>query len=101
MTAQEYAGTIEEFAALSKDQFKQANWELLTDTIDKGVLTLEARGEAQGRALHWYFKAAAKKGGTVYLVTATAMQKDWPAQSAKLKACADSFALLPQADAIK
>ncbi len=88
--AQEYADTMEAYVALSKSQVEQMKLKVISDKLADGVATMEYSGEVSGRQLHWYVRAA-KKGGTVYLVTATALESQWKNTSAKLKACVDSF----------
>lgn len=88
---QPYLGTIDEYVALSLQQFKSAKCTLLQrKTLGKSASVLEYSGEMQGRLLHWYARAE-KSAGRVYLVTATAADGQWSSVAARLKACVDSF----------
>jgi hypothetical protein len=88
---QPYAGTMEDYVALSLTQFKSAKMKVLHQkTYGKSVAVFEYTGEARSQPLHWYAKAE-KCAGRVYLVTAAAMQGQWSSVAAPLKACVDSF----------
>jgi len=88
---QPYAGTMDDYVALSLAQFKSAKMKVLHQkTYGKSVAVFEYTGEARGQLLHWYAKAE-KCAGRVYLVTATATQGQWSKVAAPLKACVDSF----------
>jgi len=88
---QPYIGTIEEYVALTLDQFKNAGIKVLQQkTTAKSVAIFEYSGEMQGQAVHWYARAE-KSGARVYLVTATAARAQWNKEAARLKACVDSF----------
>jgi hypothetical protein len=88
---QPYEGTIDEYASLSLKQFKDAEMKVVQQAkAGKSGYFFEYTGVLQGRALHWYSRAE-KSGNHVYLATATATERDWPKQSAQLKACVDSF----------
>lgn len=88
---QPYTGTIDEYLALSLQQFKSAGLKLLQQkTPGKSVAVFEYTGEMEGQVLHWYARAE-KAAGKVYLVTATAADEQWSKVSAQLKVCVDSF----------
>jgi hypothetical protein len=88
---QPYAGTMEEYVALTLDQFKSAGIKVLQQKkAAKSVVVFEYSGEMQGRELRWYARAE-KSGGSVYLVTATATGLQWKKEAARLKSCVDSF----------
>jgi PsbP len=88
---QPYKGTIKEYAALSKGQFSEMKWKVVSD---------EQKGEDEWRAeyaattksgdLHFYARAL-KKGDRVYLVTATAKESQWASVQAKLRKHVDSL----------
>ena len=90
---QPYKGTIKEYAALSKGQFAEMKWKVLSE---------EQKGEDEWRTeysattksgdLHFYARAL-KKGDRVYLVTATAKESQWTALQAKLRKHVDSLKL--------
>ena len=88
---QPYAGTIGEYAALSRKQFVAAKFKPIKETrLGKAAVLLEYSGKLQGRSLHWYAKAVST-GTTVYLATATATETQWRTAAGRLKACVDSL----------
>jgi hypothetical protein len=88
---QPYAGTIEDYTALTVQEFKDAGPKVLQQKAPgKGVAIFEYMGEFQGRPLHWYARAE-KSAGRVYLVTATATPVQWNKEAVRLKSCVDSF----------
>jgi len=88
---QPYSGTIEEYASLTRKQFKDAGVTVIEQKkFGKSGLIFEYTGELQGKPLHWYARAE-KSGGHVYLATATAAAQDWAKQGAQLKACVDTL----------
>jgi len=88
-----HAGSMDEYAALSKRQFVTMKLTLIRETkVGKAAVAFEYSGKMRGRRLHWYAKAIAKDN-RVYLVTATCTEAQWPRLSARLKACVDSFQL--------
>ena len=90
---QPHAGTIEQYAALSKRQFAAAKWTMVKETkVAAAAMVFEYSGKLRGHPMHWYAKASARHN-RVYLVTATCTEAQWPKLSARLKACVDSFRL--------
>ncbi len=88
---QAYEGTMDDYVALSLDQFKTTGLKVLQQkNPGKSVAVLEYSGKSQGRQLHWYAKAE-KSAGKVYLVTGTATEEQWSKAADRLKACVDSF----------
>jgi hypothetical protein len=88
---QSYTDGIDAYAKLTRAQFKEAGWKLLSEpTIDGDAMTFEYTGLFNGQALHWYSRAV-QKVGIIYLVTATASKDQWPNVADKLKACVNSF----------
>jgi len=88
---QPYSGTLDEYIALSEQQFKAAGFNLVQRTKQgQSAVLFEYTGEMQGRALHWYARAE-RATGRVYLVTATAAETQWKKDALPLKACVDSF----------
>src|SRR5262245_51871739 len=86
---QPYTGTIDEFVALTLQQFKDAGIKVLQQKSQgKTSVLMEYAGEIQRRPLHWYARAE-KSADRVYLVTATAMEQRWEKEAARLKACVD------------
>ena len=91
---QTYSGTLDEYVDLSQKQFKEGKLDVVsTSKPDKDTAVFEYSGQMQGKALHFYAKAALRDG-TIYLATATAAQDHWKDVSEKLKSCVDSFQLL-------
>lgn len=90
---QPYDGTMKEYCELSFSQFKNYGFTLVSDTlITENTSVFEYTGTMQENEFHWYGKAVSK-GSKVYLVTATALNSQWPDVSAKLISCVDSFEL--------
>jgi len=88
---QPYAGTMDDYIALTMRQLDKANFKLLQkNVLGKAIAVIEYTGEMNGRALHWYARAE-KLAGKVYLVTATATEAQWNEVAPRLKACVDSF----------
>jgi len=89
--------TLDEYVALSKGQFKQADLKIVTENRVKvsgkdGVIW-EYEGSAQGRDLKFMALAVAD-GDRVFLVTATAPQAEYEVLSKEFKASLDSFKIL-------
>ena len=90
---QSYKGTMKEYVALSKGQFTQMKWTVVSE---------EQKGEDEWRAeytattktgeLHFYARAL-RKGDRIYLATATAKESQWAAVQAKLRKHVDSLKL--------
>jgi len=88
---QPYSGTLDEYIALSEEQFKAAGWKVIQRSKQgQSAVVFEYTGDMQGRALHWYARAE-HGAGRVYLVTATATQTQWKREAVALKVCVDSF----------
>lgn len=90
---QPHADSMDAYVKLSKAQFEQAKWKVLAERRDPAdTWTVEYRGSASGRDLHFYSRAISN-GKFVYLATATARADQWETVGEKLKRCVDSFAL--------
>ena len=88
---QPYSGTLDEYIALSEEQFKAAGFKVVQRSKQgQSAVVFEYVGEMQGRALHWYAKAV-HATDRVYLVTATATETQWKREAVPLKECIDSF----------
>ena len=88
---QPYAGTIDQYATLSKKQFVALKYKLIREVkVGKDSLLFEFSGKLEGHQLRWYARATLR-GGKIYAVTATAREDQWPVASGKMKACVDSF----------
>ena len=91
VVAQPSHGTMDDFIALSKQQFAQAGLHVVrAEKVGENDAAFEYTGNMQGRPLHWYAKASLK-GDEVLLTTATATDQQWPKFADQLKACVDSF----------
>jgi hypothetical protein len=87
---QPYEGTFQEYIDLSKAQFTELNFKILSETRTENSAVWEYEGELGGRKLHWYSKVEFRDG-KAYIATATATESQWKKVSAKLKSCVDSF----------
>jgi len=88
-----FTGTIDELATQSKQQLEQSGLKLISEKkLGPDTYVFECTGSYQSLALHLYVRSVLK-AGRVYLVTATAVEKQWASTSAQLKACVDSFEL--------
>jgi hypothetical protein len=87
---QPFAGTMEEYLAVTRSQFDAAGITVVSSKVGASSLLLEYTGPMQGRELHWYARAE-KAGPRVYLATATATLQQWSRVGTQLKACVDSF----------
>ncbi|KKK49640.1 hypothetical protein LCGC14_3133030 [marine sediment metagenome] len=88
---QPYAGTIDEYVALSRKEFLARKLKKVNEAkLGKTGFLFEYTGNVRGVSMHWYSKAVST-GKRVYLASATAPEAQWPAVSAKLKACVDSL----------
>lgn len=90
---QPFAGTLDEYAALSQRQFSAAGCKVLSNTRQaQTVVIFEYTGKVKDRSLHWYARAV-QASGRIYLVTATSAAAHWDKEAPRLKACVDSFRL--------
>tara|TARA_Y100000782_G_C10148602_1_gene250498 strand:- start:436 stop:1011 length:576 start_codon:yes stop_codon:yes gene_type:complete len=90
---QAYPSTIEDYKVLSEAQFKQMGIQALTSKIQGDSYFIEYEGVMNGHSLHFYSKAI-KKGGLIYLATATALSTSWSSDKAQLIKVIDGFNLL-------
>lgn len=89
---QPFSGDLKQYKAASEAQFQQLGFSLLKSEMDGAVLIMEYTGSMQGKELHWY-AVAHKKGGSVFLVTATTLGTQWEKYGAKAQRCVASFKL--------
>src|SRR5260221_1902583 len=88
---QPYNGTIKEYATLSKGQFDELKWKVISEKeIGDNEWNLEYTGTMQAGDLHFYARAISKNG-KVYLATATAKESQWPTLGETLRQHIDSF----------
>ena len=88
---QPYDGTMEDYLALSKQQFEAMKWTLVEEKlVSQTLLQLEYTGTMQNYKLHFYARAEARDG-KVYLTTGATTEDQWPNESPRIKKCIDSF----------
>lgn len=88
---QPYLGTMEEYIALSKQQFQEMEWEVVSESRrGETEWLVEYQGKLQEQSLRWYARAILKDR-KVYLATATAAQSQWEEFADTLKKNVDSF----------
>jgi len=88
---QPYTGTIKEYATLSKGQFDELKWKVISEKeIGDNEWSVEYTGTMQAGDLHFYARAISQNG-KVYLATATAKESQWPTVSDTLRQHIDSF----------
>jgi PsbP len=88
---QPYTGTMKEYATLSKGQFDELKWKVITDQqVGDNEWSVEYTGTLQAGDLHFYSRAISKNG-KVYLATATAKESQWTTLSDTLRQHVDSF----------
>ncbi len=88
---QPYVGTLADYVALSKRQFKTMGLALLNEqSVGRTAVSLEYSGQMQGRKLHWYARVHLHKGKAC-IATATAAETQWQTVAKQLKACVDSL----------
>jgi hypothetical protein len=89
---QPFGGTLDQYVAISRQQFQQAQWQVLGEEVGRDAAAWECSGELEGSTYHWYI-VAHSAGARVYLVTATALEQQWDGVGATLVECVDSFRL--------
>ena len=88
---QPYTGTLKDYAALTKRQFEQMKWKVISDQESgDNEWSVEYSGSLQGTDLHFYARAVATNG-KVYLITATAKESQWTTVSDTLRKHVASF----------
>lgn len=88
---QPYAGTIKEYVALSKGQFEQMKWKLISEKENgANAWVAEYAGTMQDKDLHFYARALLKEG-KIYLATATAKESQWATVGPTLRERVNSF----------
>ena len=88
--------TIDEYVALSVNQFKQMDIKVTSETRKKvsgrDAALFEYEGKTQGIEMKW-MALAVVDGGRVFLVTGTAAAADYDSVAKEFKASLDSFKL--------
>ena len=88
---QPYTGSIKDYAALSKQQFGDMKWKVISEKqVSDNEWSVEYTGSMGGADLHFYARAISKNG-KVYLATATAKETQWSTLSDTLRQHIDSF----------
>ena len=87
---QPYNGTINDYIAMSKEQFKQMSCSVVSEhqNGENGWIVEYSMGG--GHDLHCYAQAVSKSS-KIYLVTATAKESQWATVGATLREHVDSF----------
>jgi hypothetical protein len=92
---QPYTGTIKDYATLSRKQFEQMKWNVISDQQSgDNEWSVDYTGSFQGADLHFYARAVST-GGKVYLVTGTAKESQWITVSDTLRKHVDSLKVTP------
>ena len=88
--------TAKEYAELSREQFQQMKFEVVSEkelkVSGRDALLWDYRGRAQGLDLHWLALAVADKG-RVFLVTATSTADAFPKHEKAFHAALRTFSL--------
>jgi hypothetical protein len=88
---QPFAGKIKDYVTLSKSQFEQMKWKVVTEQQPgDNEWDVEYTGSYQGSDLHFYARAMSANG-KIYIATATAKESQWPTISDALRKHVDSF----------
>src|SRR5260370_36352830 len=88
---QPYTGTIKEYATLSKGQFDELKWKVISEKeIGDNEWSIEYTGTMQPGDLHFYARTISKNR-KVHLATPTAKESQWPTVSDTLRQHIDSF----------
>ena len=88
---QPYTETIKDYAEVSKGQFEQLKWKVVSEKlIGDNEWSAEYTGQQQGNDLHFYSRAISKNG-KVYLATGTAKESQWATVGDTLRQHVDSL----------
>ncbi len=88
---QPYNGTIKDYIALSKGQFEQMQFKVISERpIGDNGWSFEYSGPTSGNNIHCYAQAVSKNG-KVYLATATAKESQWATVGDTLRKHIDGF----------
>lgn len=90
---QRFGGSLQDYIALSQQQFEEGNLEVLHEEIGAQSVIWEYRGQMGSHHFHWYAKAMMGAQGDVYLATATALPQQWAQWGAVLKQKVNSLRL--------
>lgn len=88
---QPYQGSMNDYIALSKGQFKETNLTVVSEKKrSETEWVVEYKGLMQNNDLHFYARAIAHEG-KVYLTTATAKETQWKPIANMMRKHVDSF----------
>ncbi len=88
---QPYPETIEDYISLSKGQFAEMKWTVVSENkVSDTEWIVEYSGVLDQSELRWISRAILSDG-KIYLVTATAASSSWDAVSERLKQSVNSF----------
>jgi photosystem II reaction center protein PsbP len=88
---QPYTGLIKDYATLSKQQFEDMKWKVISEKqVSDNEWSVEYTGSMGDSDLHFYARAISKNG-KVYLATAAAKVTQWATVSDTLRQHVDSF----------
>ncbi|HEX3869366.1 MAG TPA: hypothetical protein VHV77_02900 [Pirellulales bacterium] len=94
MQHQAFAGSLDDYAAVSEASMKKMGWTTTSSRADGDAYFAEATGTMRGPKgnveLHFYFKAI-RSGGNVILATATTPEARWQTEKEVLKPVVDSL----------
>ncbi|MBV8214599.1 MAG: hypothetical protein JOZ08_15410 [Verrucomicrobia bacterium] len=92
---QPYTGTMKDYATVSKSQFEQMKWKVISDEQSgDNEWNIEYSGTFEGADLHFYARAV-YTNGKVYLITATAKESQWTTVNGTLRKHVASFKITP------
>jgi hypothetical protein len=88
---QPYTGSLKDYIALSKGQFDQLKWKVISENQSgDNEWIVEYAGPMNEGDMHFYARAVSK-AGKMYLVTATAEESQWATVGDTLRKNVDSF----------
>ena len=90
---QKFEGSVDEYEALSNQQFTAAGAKIISANKKSGEIIYEYEIKLEGMDMHMYSRGLFKDG-SVYLVTATALISQWGSVGNILKKNVDSFQLV-------
>lgn len=90
--SQAFAGSVEEYDAITQMQFKQYGFEVLRSEIRGNEILYSYQGEYQARKVLWYARAI-KHGAKFYVITATYPLSRAETDGPVLRASVESFHL--------
>ena len=89
---QPFPGTLKEYDAITQEQFKSLNINVISAKTLDSEIKYEYSGHMSGNELRWFARAI-KKDDEVYLITATALNSRWELEKTLLINSVMSFSL--------